>query len=157
MAMTTLARRSPPTERVVAVLDFLVARQGERFGLSELARNLGLAKPTCLGIVTALTAGGYLVRDPVTKTYGLGPALIAAGRVARTDFAVGAVARRRLAGLSARYDTVCTASAWHTGWPGRRRCRCDRTARTCGGSWPSAGSAGTWWRASPRWACGCTR
>ncbi|HEX9335776.1 MAG TPA: helix-turn-helix domain-containing protein, partial [Pseudonocardiaceae bacterium] len=111
MAMTTLARRSPPTERVVAVLDFLVARQGERFGLSELARNLGLAKPTCLGIVTALTAGGYLVRDPVTKTYGLGPALIAAGRVARTDFAVGAVARRRLAGLSARYDTVCTASA----------------------------------------------
>jgi DNA-binding IclR family transcriptional regulator len=111
MVPATHARRSPPTERVVAVLDFLVARQGERFGLSELARNAGLSKPTCLGIVTALTSAGYLVRDPAHKTYGLGPALIAAGRVAQRDFAVGVTARRHLAELSARYGTVCTASA----------------------------------------------
>jgi DNA-binding IclR family transcriptional regulator len=106
-----VSRQSPPTERVVAVLDFLVARPGERFGLSELARGVGLAKPTCLGIVTALTRGGYLVHDPATKVYGLGPALIAAGRVAQQDFAAAAVARRELGVLSARYDTVCTASA----------------------------------------------
>jgi len=106
-----VTRRSPPTERVVAVLDFLVAHQGERFGLSELARRLGLSKPTCLGILTALAAGGYLVHDPVTKAYGLGPALIAAGRVAQNDFAAATLARHRLADLSARYDTVCTASA----------------------------------------------
>ena len=65
-----VSRQSPPTDRVVAVLDFLVARRGERFGLSELARGVGLAKPTCLGIVTALTRGGYLVHDAVTKAYG---------------------------------------------------------------------------------------
>ena len=106
-----VTRGSPPTERVVAVLDFLVARQGERFGLSELARRLGLSKPTCLGILTVLTTGGYLVHDPVTKVYGLGPALIAAGRVAQHDFAAATLARQRLADLSARYDTVCTASA----------------------------------------------
>ena len=106
-----VSRQSPPTERVVALLDFLVAHQGQRFGLSELARGVGLSKPTCLGIVTALTAGGYLVHDPVTKVYGLGPALIAAGRVAQNDFAAAALARRRLADLSARYDTACTASA----------------------------------------------
>src|SRR5205823_9281307 len=107
----TLARRSPPTERVVAVLDFLVARPGERFGLSELARGVGLSKPTCLGIVTALAGSGYLVRDAARKTYGLGPALIAAGRVAARDFAVGDVARWQLAALSDRYGTTCTASA----------------------------------------------
>ncbi len=39
------ARRSPPTERVVQVLDHLVARPGVRFGLSELARELDLSKP----------------------------------------------------------------------------------------------------------------
>lgn len=106
----TSARRSPPTERVVAVLDLLVARHPKRFGLSELARELDLTKPTCLGIVTALTAGGYLAHDPVTKVYGLGPALIAAGRAAGDEFAIGALARRRLAELSEKYGTVCTAS-----------------------------------------------
>ncbi|MQA11185.1 MAG: helix-turn-helix domain-containing protein [Pseudonocardiaceae bacterium] len=107
----TPTRRSPPTERVVQLLDFLVAMRGERFGLSELARNLGISKPTCLGMVTELTAGGYLVCDPVSKRYGLGPALVAAGRLARGDFAAADIARPHLDELSARYHTTCTASA----------------------------------------------
>ncbi|WP_158890488.1 IclR family transcriptional regulator [Amycolatopsis anabasis] len=105
------ARRSPPTQRVIQVLDFLVARQGERFGLSELARELDLAKPTCLGILTELTDAGYLSCDPRTKAYRLGPALMAAGRAAQDDFAAGEIARRVLGELSARYRTTCTASA----------------------------------------------
>ncbi|MFC9897042.1 helix-turn-helix domain-containing protein [Nocardia sp. NPDC127579] len=106
-----VARRSAPTTRVVQVLDFLVEQRGKRFGLSELARELDLAKPTCLGILTELAAAGYLVRDPGTLTYGLGPALIAAGRVAQDSFAISAIARAELAELSARYRTTCTASA----------------------------------------------
>ncbi|WAL63737.1 helix-turn-helix domain-containing protein [Amycolatopsis cynarae] len=105
------ARRSAPAQRVVRLLDFLAARPGQRFGLSELARELDLSKPTCLGILTELVAGGYLVRDPRTVTYGLGPALVAAGRAAREGFAVSEIARRHLEGLSARYRTTCTASA----------------------------------------------
>jgi DNA-binding IclR family transcriptional regulator len=104
-------RRSPPTERVVQVLDFLVSRKEHRFGLSELARTLDISKPTCLGILTELVRGGYLVRDPIAKSYGLGPALIAAGRAAQQGFAAGPVARRHLAALSAEYRTTCTASA----------------------------------------------
>ncbi|WP_107656291.1 helix-turn-helix domain-containing protein [Nocardia suismassiliense] len=106
-----VGRRSAPTVRVVQVLDFLVEQRGERFGLSELARALDLAKPTCLGILTELTAGGYLVRDADTLTYGLGPALIAAGRVAQDSFAISALARTELERLTARYRTTCTASA----------------------------------------------
>ncbi len=56
-------RASPPTARVVAILDFLARHPHDRFGVSELARRLGLSKPTCLGIVTTLTASDYLVRD----------------------------------------------------------------------------------------------
>lgn len=105
------ARRSPPTERVVQVLDFLVARRGQQFGLSELARQLSISKPTCLGIVSALVDGGYLIRDPESKSYGLGPALIAAGRAAQQGFAAGPVAREHLAALGERFGTTCTASA----------------------------------------------
>lgn len=104
-------RRSAPTQRVVQVLDFIVEQQGKRVGLSELARTLGLAKPTALGILTELTAGGYLVRDPRTRTYGPGPALIAAGRVAQDSFAIAGVAHPELARLSQEYRTTCTASA----------------------------------------------
>jgi len=106
-----VARRSAPTARVVQVLDFFVERRGKRFGLSELARELDLAKPTCLGILTELTAGGYLMRDANTRTYGLGPALIAAGRVAQDSFAIASIARAELEKLTALYRTTCTASA----------------------------------------------
>ncbi|MFR9752335.1 helix-turn-helix domain-containing protein [Nocardia sp. 004] len=106
-----VGRRSAPTARVIRVLDFFVAQRGKRFGLSELARELDLAKPTCLGILTELTAGGYLVRDADHRTYGLGPALIAAGRVAQDGFAISALAREELEKLTVRYRTTCTASA----------------------------------------------
>ena len=106
-----MTRRSPPTERVVRLLDFFTAHPGRRIGLSELARELDLAKPTCLGIVTELTAGGYLVRDPQPVTYRLGPAMVAAGRVASEGFGASEVARRHLEDLSRRYGATCTASA----------------------------------------------
>lgn len=104
-------RRSPPTARVVQVLDFLVAREEQRFGLSELARALSISKPTCLGILSELVAAGYLTRDPASKTYGLGPALIAAGRAAQRGFAVGPIARAQLERLAGEFGAVCTASA----------------------------------------------
>nr|WP_280368710.1 ArsR family transcriptional regulator [Nocardia abscessus] len=92
-------------------LDFLVVPGGYRCVLSVVAGLLDLAKPTCLGILTELTSGGYLMRDADTRTYGLGPALIAAGRVAQDSFAISALARVELEKLSTRYHTTCTASA----------------------------------------------
>ncbi|MGW0041834.1 IclR family transcriptional regulator [Rhodococcus sp. NPDC003348] len=103
-------RRSPPTVRVIQVLDHLVARPDRRFGLSELARALDISKPTCLGILAALVGGGYLTRGPDAR-YGLGPALIAAGRAAQRGFAVGAIVRPHLEALAAEFGAVCTASA----------------------------------------------
>ncbi|MFF0815639.1 IclR family transcriptional regulator [Rhodococcus sp. NPDC003318] len=102
-------RRSPPTERVMQVLDHLVARPDRRFGLSELARALDISKPTCLGILTALVGGGYLTRDADAR-YGLGPALIAAGRAAQRGLAVGSIVRPHLEDLARRFGAVCTAS-----------------------------------------------
>jgi DNA-binding IclR family transcriptional regulator len=104
-------RVSPPTQRVVAVLDFLSRHPHQRFGLSELARQLGLSKPTCLGIVTTLTASNCLVRDARDKTYRLGPALIALGHAAQETLLVSPQARDELQRLSATHNAIAGLSA----------------------------------------------
>ena len=104
-------RASPPTERVVAVLDFLARHPNGRFGVSELARRLGLSKPTCLGIVTTLTDSDYLVRDSQDKTYRLGPALISLGHTAQESMRVDPAARAELRRLSAISGTTAALSA----------------------------------------------
>lgn len=105
------ARSSPPTERVVAVLDFLARHPHDRFGLSELARRIDVSKPTCLGIVTSLADAGYLLRDGGDKTYRLGPALISLGHTAQESMRVSPSARDELRRLSAAYDTTAALSA----------------------------------------------
>ena len=62
-------RASPPTARVVSILNFLAGYPHDQFGLSELARRIGLSKPTCLGILTTLADAGYVIRDAQAKTY----------------------------------------------------------------------------------------
>jgi DNA-binding IclR family transcriptional regulator len=105
------SRSSPPTKRVIAVLDYLARHPHDRFGVSDLARRLGLSKPTCLGIVTTLTAADYLVRDGQDKTYRLGPALISLGHTAQESMRVNPAAREELRRLSSTYGTTAALSA----------------------------------------------
>ena len=109
-APVSAGRASPPTERVVRILDFLAGRPEQRFGLSDLARRLELSKPTCLGIVTSLTDAGYLVRDAGDKTYRLGPSLITLGHKAQESMRVSPAAREELRRLSARFGVTAALS-----------------------------------------------
>jgi DNA-binding IclR family transcriptional regulator len=95
----------------VSILDFLAKHPHERFGLSELARRLGLSKPTCLGILTTLTMSDYLIRDAGDKTYRLGPRLISLGHTAQESMRVNPTAREELRRLSTTYDTTAALSA----------------------------------------------
>ncbi|MEN4477270.1 IclR family transcriptional regulator [Mycolicibacterium cosmeticum] len=103
-------RASPPTARVVAILEFLARHPHDRFGLSELARRVGLSKPTCLGIVTTLADAGYLVREATEKTYRLGPALIALGHTAQESMRVSPAARTELGRLSEAFAGTAALS-----------------------------------------------
>lgn len=104
-------RTSPPTERVVAILDFLARHPHDRFGLSDLARRLELSKPTCLGIVNTLAESDYLIRDAADKTYRLGPRLISLGHTAQESMRVSPTAREELGRLAAAHDTTAALSA----------------------------------------------
>lgn len=104
-------RASPPTDRVLRVLDFLSRHPQERFGVSELARRTELTKPTCLGIASTLADAGYLVRDARDKTYRLGPALIRLGHRAQEAMRVSPAAREELRKLSTRFATTAALSA----------------------------------------------
>ena len=104
-------RASPPTQRVVEILDFLAGHPHDRFGVSELARRTGQSKPTCLGIVTTLAESGYLVRDSQDKTYRLGPSLISLGHIAQESLRVSPAARDELRRLSSQYDTTASLAA----------------------------------------------
>jgi DNA-binding IclR family transcriptional regulator len=106
-----MARRAPAVERAVAVLNYLAAHPGERFSLSEIARDLTLNKATLHAILGALTDAGYLSRDSEQKTYGLGPALVALGNAALSTFSAADYALPEMQALTEELGLDCVASA----------------------------------------------
>ena len=106
-----MERASPPTERVVRVLNLIASHPRERFTLTEISRQVGISMATCLGIVAELTRSGYLTREPETKTYGLGPSVLALGQAARNAFASLELVRPELQRLTDQFGLSCTASA----------------------------------------------
>ena len=106
-----MARPAPAIDRTVAVLNHLAANPTRQFSLSELARDLGLNKATAHGMLSSLTESGYLTRDPLAKTYGLGPALIALGNAALASTPAARLAQPHMTSLSRDLELACIASA----------------------------------------------
>jgi DNA-binding IclR family transcriptional regulator len=77
-----MARPSPQTDRVIALVEALRAHPERPLTLAAVARRLDVNRSTCHAMLAALTAAGWLLRDPTTKAYRLGPALVAVGQVA---------------------------------------------------------------------------
>jgi DNA-binding IclR family transcriptional regulator len=102
-------QRSKPTERVVRVLETLGAHAGEGLRFADLARAGDVSQATCHAILLTLSDAGYVVRDPDTRTYSLGPALVALGSAARASFPEIRAARDHLELLAA--TTGCAVSA----------------------------------------------
>ncbi|HJR19577.1 MAG TPA: IclR family transcriptional regulator [Actinomycetota bacterium] len=106
-----MTRRAPAVERAVAVLNYLSSHPGERYSLSEIARDLTLNKATLHAILGALTDAGYLSRDPESKSYALGPALVALGNAALSTFSAADYALPEMKALTDELGLDCVASA----------------------------------------------
>jgi DNA-binding IclR family transcriptional regulator len=100
---------SPAAVRALQILDHLAAHDGERFTLSELARDLGMSKATCQAVLLALLEGAYVRRDEARKTYALGPALASVGSVALARYGAVGAARPEMEALSAELGLECIA------------------------------------------------
>lgn len=72
------------------------------WGVSELARALRLDKSQVQRLLATLAYRGFLVTDPVSRRYQLGPTLVALGRLAEANDGVTRAVRDLLAPLAGR-------------------------------------------------------
>jgi DNA-binding IclR family transcriptional regulator len=103
-------RRSPPTERVVRVVELLASRPDEGLGAAEVARHLGITRSTCIGILNELVARGWATREAANRSYRLGPSLLWLGRAALVGLGVVDALRPSLAALARRHRVAWTLS-----------------------------------------------
>ncbi|BCO38362.1 transcriptional regulator [Mycobacterium heckeshornense] len=102
-------RPSPQTERVVTLFEQLAEDGSRGMTLAEVSRHLSVHKASCHSMLSELLRAGWLLRDPVRKTYHLGPALIRLGREAASRYPALVLARSAMAELSATTGAHCIA------------------------------------------------
>jgi DNA-binding IclR family transcriptional regulator len=76
---------SPPTERVIAVMQLLGADPDRVFSLADVSRQLGISRATGHAILTTLARFDWVVRDDAAG-YSWGPAIAALARPVRGEF-----------------------------------------------------------------------
>jgi DNA-binding IclR family transcriptional regulator len=92
------------------VLDTIAVDAPQR-GLtqSELRRKLGYSQGNLLAILASMEASGHVRRDPVTRAYTLGPALLAIGDAASQTYPAVRTAMPYMEKLAAELGTECRA------------------------------------------------
>lgn len=63
----------------MSIISFLTANPSREFTISELAHHLGMNIASAHATLAVLCDWGCLVRDPIHRTYALGPAMAATG------------------------------------------------------------------------------
>ncbi len=83
---------APSVKKAFAILS-AISSSKEGLGVSELAKNLKIAKSTVHGMTSALEELGAVMRDPLTKKYKLGFTLLEIGRSAYSQIDLKTSAR----------------------------------------------------------------
>ncbi len=97
-AVRLVPRPVPAVARAAGILRVLAGRREAT--LTDLARSVGIYKSTAHGILGTLGAFELVERDPATRRYRLGPALVTLGQAAQDADDLGALARPHLVHLS---------------------------------------------------------
>ncbi|ORW52837.1 IclR family transcriptional regulator [Mycobacterium parmense] len=66
---------SPPTQRVVAIMQLLASQPGRAFSLAEISRELGISRATGHAILATLAVHDWVLRDAAAATYCCGPGI----------------------------------------------------------------------------------
>ncbi len=99
--------RSAPTARALDVIEFLAEQRGAPRGsgnrFSDVVRELSLTQATAHAILKTLCDRGWAVRDPVDKTFTVGPALASAAARSGARAPLTNAARAAAVQLCAQY------------------------------------------------------
>lgn len=109
-------RPSPQTQRVVNLFEHLAGDGSQGMTLAEVSRHLSVHKASCHSMLSELLGAGWLLRDPIRKTYHLGPALVRLGQEAAGRFPALVLARPVMAELSAATGAHCIAFSVSEGY-----------------------------------------
>ena len=101
---------SAPTNRVIQILNLLAETSEAPLSGAQIARRLEISRATCHSIVNTLVEADYLSRDPSTKRYSLGHALVRLGNAAGRAAPLLAYAHREMQHLSDSLGLVCSAT-----------------------------------------------
>jgi DNA-binding IclR family transcriptional regulator len=96
--------RVPAVVSAIRVLEHLDAGGDHGATQSELVAALGASKSTMHNLVSTLEAEGFVRRDPSTRRYCLGPALIPLGAAAVRQTKLTRIASDAIAPLAAHHD-----------------------------------------------------
>jgi DNA-binding IclR family transcriptional regulator len=107
-----MARAAPAASRAVSILSFLTAHPSRGFTISELVHHLGMNIASAHATLAVLSDAGFVVRDPVHRTYVLGPALAATGFAALEQHPAVAAAIAQAETLAAELDLEVGVSAF---------------------------------------------
>jgi DNA-binding IclR family transcriptional regulator len=79
---------APIIKRVLQIIQ-LIVREHKQFGVTDISQTLSINKSTVFGILKALQAEDFVVKDPTTKKYTMGRGLfeLSATIFKRTDLA----------------------------------------------------------------------
>jgi DNA-binding IclR family transcriptional regulator len=110
-----MAAPVPALERANRILNELARSPQRKFTAAELASTLDIHRATCFSILSCLSQLGLLQRDPVRKTYSLGPGLLRLGAATAEQYPGLAEARKEMHALSDQLDVgglICTPANW---------------------------------------------
>lgn len=98
---------SPPTRRVIDVVELLVGRRDRPIRLSDVVSTLDINKATASAILNQLCESGWVARDPIDKTFTVGDTLT---RLARRLDSSATLTRAARAAATAARETGYAAS-----------------------------------------------
>ncbi len=80
---------APIIKRVLQIIQ-LIVEDHKQSGVTQISQALGINKSTVFGILKALQAESFVVKDPATKKYTMGPGLfeLSTNIFKRTDLAI---------------------------------------------------------------------
>jgi DNA-binding IclR family transcriptional regulator len=106
-----MARPAPAADRAARILSFLTAHPSRSFTISELVHHLRLNIASAHATLAVLCDCGYTLRDPLHRTYVLGPALAATGLAALEQHPAIEAAIEQAEKLAEELDTEVGVSA----------------------------------------------